>query len=299
MTVQSQTSTGARRRCAALDADLIEWFDATGRDLPWRRTRDPWVILVSEIMLQQTQVGRVVARLSDFIGSFPSPTVCADASPGAVIGAWSGLGYNRRARHLHAAAVRIRDHHDGAVPRELTDLLELPGVGRYTARAVRVFAYEEVEAVLDTNTGRVLARLQNRRLTAASAQRLADELVPADRPWHWNQALIELGALVCRPTPRCSACPIERRCAWSVAGRPEPDPAERSAGVSGPQRPFDGSDRQGRGRLLRRLTGGPLPTDAADSVLGWAGQPSRSRRVVAALIADGLVVEVDGHLRLP
>ncbi len=299
MTVQSRPPAAGGVHSPGLHADLLGWFAAAGRDLPWRRTRDAWTILVSEVMLQQTQVSRVVQGLPAFLARFPSPAVCAESSPAEVISAWNGLGYNRRAANLHATARRIRDDHGGVVPRDLEDLLALPGVGPYTARAVRVFAHEQVEAVLDTNTGRVLARVHHRRLTPARAQRLADELVLEDRPWEWNQALVDLGAQVCRPSPRCHECPISRHCGWFAAGRPHPDPIVGSAGASRRQAPFEGSDRQGRGRLLRRLASGPLRYDAAGSLLEWAADPQRTRRVIDGLIADGLIAEANGYLRLP
>lgn len=299
MTVQSRRPAAGGVPSPGLHADLLGWFATAGRDLPWRRTRDAWAILVSEVMLQQTQVGRVVERLPSFLARFPSPAACADASPGDVISAWSGLGYNRRAGNLHAAARRIRDDHGGVVPRDLDDLLALPGVGPYTARAVRVFAHEQEEAVLDTNTGRVLARIHHRRLTRTTAQRLADELVPEGRPWDWNQALVDLGSQVCRPAPRCDECPIARHCRWFAAGRPDPDPFVGSGGASGPKARFEGSDRQGRGRLVRRLASGPIRSGDAGPLLGWEADPQRTRRVIDGLVADGLIAEVEGHLRLP
>lgn len=282
-----------------VQTSLIAWFSECGRDLPWRRTRDPWTILVSEFMLQQTSVDRVLDRLPGFLQAFPTPWACARVPLGDVLRAWSGLGYNRRARNLHRTAQVICDDYGGKVPRDLAELRGLPGVGAYTARAVRVFAHEETDAVLDTNIGRVLARLHDQRLTPARAQALADALVPPGRSWVWNQALMELGALVCRARPQCVRCPIREHCGWAEAGRPDPDPADRSAGVSTGQPPFDGSDRQGRGRLLRRLTDGSLPTDSSGEVMGWPADPSRVRRVVADLITEGLIIEIDGELRLP
>lgn len=282
-----------------LQSHLIAWFEERGRDLPWRRSRDPWVIMVSEFMLQQTQVGRVLDRLPVFLSTFPTPEACARAPLGAVLRAWSGLGYNRRAGHLHRTARAICDLHGGDVPRDLDDLLALPGVGAYTARAVRVFAFEETEAVLDTNVGRVLARLHYRRLTPVRAQALADDLVPPARAWVWNQALMELGALLCRPRPDCRRCPIAQHCQWAAAGQPVPDPADRSAGVSTGQSRFAGSDRQGRGRLLKELIAGGVPVGSAAAVMGWPDDPNRAGRVVTDLVAEGLVVEDDGVLRLP
>lgn len=276
---------------------LLAWFDAQGRDLPWRRTRDPWAVLVAEAMLQQTQVARVVPRWEAFLEVWPTPAACAAAPLADVLRAWQGLGYNRRARNLHAAAGMVVSSHDGTVPDDLDALLALPGVGPYTARAVLAFAFEQDVGVLDVNAGRVLSRaLAGERLGAGRAQALADAAVPAGRGWAWNQAVLDLGATRCtRRSPGCDTCPLQSRCAWAGSG---PDPAERTAGTSARQSRFEGSDRQGRGRLLDALRAAPLPLVDADAVTGWH-DPARSQRVVAGLHADGLV-EVDGAtLRLP
>jgi A/G-specific adenine glycosylase len=277
---------------------LLRWFALHGRDLPWRTTRDPWEILVSEVMLQQTQVGRVLDRWPRFLARFPSAVACADASPAEVIDEWAGLGYNRRAVNLHRSAVVVRDQHGGHFPDALTDLLALPGVGQYTARAVRVFAFEADEAVVDTNIGRTLARLVNDTLTPSVAQDLADSLVPEGEGWAWNQAVMELGALVCRPDPRCESCPLAPSCRWQLVGRPEPDPSRGSAAVSKPQSRFDGSDRQGRGRLVDRLRAGPVDVGDAPAAMGWPDDPDRAERVLSTLLTDGLVERSGRHLRL-
>lgn len=275
---------------------LLEWFSANARDLPWRRTREPWAILVSELMLQQTQVARVVDRLPRFLQRFPTPSACAEAPVGDVIDEWSGLGYNRRAVSLHRAAVLVRDQHRGSVPHHLADLLALPGIGPYTARAVRVFAFEFDDGVVDTNIGRVLARVGGTSLQPAAAQRLADELVPNGHGWRWNQALMELGAVVCRPTPGCEACPVFGDCSWRGSGT---DPSDGSAAVSKRQGRFAGSDRQGRGRLVDALRTGPVAMADLAEVMGWRDDGDRARRVAAGVVADGLAVQQDGHLRLP
>ncbi|MDA3040576.1 MAG: A/G-specific adenine glycosylase [Actinomycetota bacterium] len=280
---------------------VLEWFEANARDLPWRRTRDPWAILVSELMLQQTQVSRVVDRLPRFLRRFPGPPVCAGAPLAAVIDEWSGLGYNRRAVSLHRAAACMVAEHDGRVPDGLAQLLALPGVGPYTARAVRVFAFGLDDAVVDTNVARILARTQGRSLKPAEAQRAADAMVPAGSGWHWNQALLDVGATLCRPgtEPDCGRCPCRTACQWALAGCPKPDPAVGSAGVSGGQSTFVGSDRQGRGRLVRTLRGGPVAVSDASAAMGWSDDPRRTERVLATLIADGLVALEDGVLALP
>lgn len=270
--------------------------------LPWRSTRDPWAVLVSEVMLQQTQVSRVVPAYRTFLGSFPTPTACANASLGDVLRAWQGLGYNRRARSLHHAARVMVENHGGQVPGELADLLALPGVGAYTARAVSAFSFEIDVGVVDTNAGRILSRaVAGERLAPRDAQALVDVMVPTGRAWEFNQALLDLGATVCVSTdPECASCPIRRRCRWRVSGSPVPDPAQGSAGVSTRQSAFSGSDRQGRGRLVDALRLGPVEAGEVPAILGWPDQPERAERVVAGLVLEGMVVRPDsGRLHLP
>lgn len=274
---------------------LLAWARRGLRDLPWRRTRDPWRVLVAEVMLQQTGVARVLERYGEFCSRFPTPEACAAAPAGDVIEAWRGLGYNRRALHLHAAAGRIVAA--GRFPDDLDGLLALPGVGSYTARAVLALAFEEDTGVVDTNVGRVLARLAGRRLIRTEAQLAADRLVPAGQSWLWNQALFDLGATVCtRRAPACAPCPVRRHCAWRGEG---PDPADGSAGVSVAQAPFEGSDRQCRGRLVEALRAGPQPAAEAARLMGLEDDVARARRIVASLLAEGLVVERDDTLQLP
>ncbi|MFV0308352.1 MAG: A/G-specific adenine glycosylase [Desertimonas sp.] len=266
---------------------VLGWGVPRLRDLPWRATRDPWAILVAEVMLQQTQAARVIDRWHDFLGVYPAPGALAAAPLGDVFRRWQGLGYPRRARNLHQTAGVVVDDHDGRLPDTLEGLLALPGVGPYTARAVLAFAFERDVAVVDTNIARTLARVSGERLTARRVQEAADTLVPAGQGWAWNQSLMELGATLCRPHPRCDACPLAGSCSWHRAGRPDPDPAERSAMVSTRQGRYEGSERQRRGRVLSALGRGPSPV--AD----------HSHVTVASLVADGLAV-VDGEwLRLP
>ena len=253
-------------------------------------------------MLQQTQAPRVVPKFEAFLARFPTVVACAHASVGDVIDAWSGLGYNRRAVHLHRAAVVVRDDHGGAVPDDLDALLALPGVGPYTARAVLVFAFERDIGLVDTNAGRFIARaLAGRAVDRAEAQRLADATVPASQAWAWGQAVFDLGATVCtKRAPRCAACPIAGWCAWTIAGRPVPDPVIDSAGISRGQSIFAGSFREGRGRLVRALRSGPLARDVVAAAAGWPDDPERASRAVASLVADGLaVVDPDGTVRTP
>ncbi len=187
---------------------MLAWGLPRLRDLPWRATRDPWRILVAEVMLQQTQVPRVIPAWLSFCEEHPTPGACAAVPLGDVLRRWQGLGYPRRARNLHEAATAMVAAHGGEVPDSLDALLALPGIGPYTARAVLAFAFERDVAVVDTNIARVLARTAGRRLTPKEVQRAADELVPIETGWAWNQALMDLGATVCRPTPRCDGCPV-------------------------------------------------------------------------------------------
>lgn len=266
---------------------VLAWGAHDLRDLPWRRERDPWRILVAEVMLQQTQAHRVIPKWTAFLDAFPMPSACAEASLADVLRLWQGLGYPRRARNLHAAAAAVVDRHDGRLPDDLDALLALPGIGPYTARAVLAFAFERDVAVVDTNIARILARTAGERLTPKRAQAVADELVPARDGWLWNQVFMDLGARVCRPTPTCDACPLTPSCVWYVGGLTDPDPAVGSAGVSTRQAPFEGSDRQARGRVLKALGAGAQPRGAFDA------------RIVDSLVADGLVEAHGPTLTLP
>ena len=264
------------------------------RDLPWRETREPWAILVAEFCCQQTQAQRAIAAYERCRSRFPTPTACAAAPLRDVLDVWLGLGYYRRARSLHEAAKAIVVRHGGAVPSDLHALLALPGVGPYTARAVLAFAFERDVAVVDTNVARVLARaVANRRLGSAEAQRLADALVPEGRGWAHNQAMLDLGATVCGPTPACERCVLRPSCGWHRDGRRAPDPASRTAFASRPQGRFKGSDREGRGRLLAAVLDGPVHLSALANAAGWPEDPVRARRVADELVGEGLL-EVAG-----
>ena len=254
-------------------------------------------------MLQQTQVPRVVPRWQAFLDDFPTPAACAAAPVGAVVRAWSGLGYNRRAVNLHRAATAVVEHHGGRLPVDLDALLALPGVGPYTARAVLVFAHERDIGLVDTNAGRFVARaLAGAPLPLRAAQVAADAAVPTGSGWAWGQAVFDLGAAVCtRRRPRCPECPIATSCAWARARWPAPDPVDGSGGISGVQAPFAGSDRQGRGRLVAVLREGGVPDEPAALAVacGWPGQPERAARVAEGLVLLGLALVADGELRLP
>lgn len=277
---------------------VLGWGVPRLRDLPWRRTRDPWHVLVSEVMLQQTQALRVVPRWLAFVETFPTSASCAAAPLGEVLRLWQGLGYPRRARNLHLAAIAIVDEHGGRFPDTLDALLGLPGVGPYTARAVLAFAFEADVAVVDTNIARILARVEGRRLMAKDAQRLADSWQVHASAWAWNQSLMDLGATLCRPArPTCGECPLASTCTWHRGGHATPDPAIGSAGVSTTQAPFAGSDREARGRLMRAMSRGEVQRGTIGSVMGR--RPEDADRLVADLGRDGLLV-VDGDVvRLP
>ena len=276
-----------------LAGDLLAWGLPRLRDLPWRRTRDPWAVLVSEVMLQQTQVPRVIPKWQAFMAAYPATADCAAAPLGDVLRLWQGLGYPRRARNLHAAAAQVEAL--GGFPTTLDGLLALPGVGQYTARAVLAFAFEADAAVVDTNIARVHARVAGRRLTSGEVQRAADAALPRGQAWAWNQCLMDLGATVCRPqAPQCAECPLLARCAWHGQGE---DPAPGTAGVSRPQDRFDGSDRQARGRLLKALAAGPVPKAEIAAVMA---RPAANAAALAdALMAEGLCVAEGDRVRLP
>jgi A/G-specific adenine glycosylase len=264
---------------------ILDWGAQHRRDLPWRHTRDPWRILVSEVMLQQTQVDRVVPHYERFVESYPTPAACATAGSADVVRRWSGLGYNRRALNLHRAATSIVDRHGGHVPSEEAELRDLPGVGAYTARAVRSFGFGKDVAAVDTNGVRVLARaVAGTRLTATTAFALGDRLVPRAGSWEFNQSMFDLGATVCKARPHCGLCPLRQQCAWRRGGGGDP---WRASPTARPQSVFAGSDRQGRGRLLESLRSGDVPVGAVARACGWPVDDSRAERVAAALVDEG------------
>src|SRR5579871_3771104 len=255
-------------------AAILHWYASHARDLPWRHPDvGPWAVLVSEIMLQQTPVSRVLPAYDAWLKRWPEPSALAAATPADAVRQWGRLGYPRRALWLHASAKAITQRHGGQVPDTLDELLALPGVGAYTAAAVASFAFGQRHAVLDTNVRRVLARLVTGRPRPAAApsaapsaaeRQLAESLLPAEPAVaaRWSVAVMELGALVCTAaSPRCTDCPVARHCAWLAAGRP-------AAGTSGRSQRYDGTDRQCRGRLLAvlRERGGPATQADFDAV---------------------------------
>lgn len=244
-------------------------------------------------MLQQTQASRVVSKWLDFTARFPTAVSCAAAPLGDVLRLWQGLGYPRRARNLHNAAAVIAEFE--TFPNTLDQLLALPGVGQYTARAVMAFAFEDHAAVVDTNIARVYARVVGRRLTAAEAQQLADSAVPLGQSWMWNQCLMDLGAVLCRPTnPGCQQCPLCNDCQWHGVGQ---DPAIGSAGVSVKQARFAGSDRQARGRILGLVA--VRPTTIAALAVSIDRPAVQTERLVEGLRSDGLVFRSGELVSMP
>jgi A/G-specific adenine glycosylase len=212
MTMEQDTSETADAR--SFQQSLLEWFDRHKRDLPWRRDRDPYRVWLSEIMLQQTRVAAVIDHYERFLRRFPSIEKLAAAREASVLAAWSGLGYYRRARMLHAAAKKIVKEHGGKFPEKAEDLRALPGIGRYTASAIVSIAFDEPVAVVDGNVERVLQRVQGKTLAGENLWRAAEELLSRQRPGDFNQAMMELGATVCLPRqPQCLLCPVSDLCA--------------------------------------------------------------------------------------
>ena len=305
---------------------VLTWYARNARDLPWRAPdATPWAVLVSEIMLQQTPVARVLPEYLSWIARWPTPAALAAAPAGEAIRQWGRLGYPRRALRLHETATILVARHGGTVPADLDALRALPGIGSYTAAAVASFAFGQRHAVLDTNVRRVLARLVSGQPWAGTAssvsvaeRRLAESLLPAEPAVaaRWSVAVMELGALVCTAAgPRCGDCPVARECTWLAAGRPEVSGTVATAGAAGVPRAagasgasgaarrrtqkYEGTDRQCRGRVLAvlRATGDPVRRADFDAV--WTGQ-TQLERALDGLVADGLVDPLpDGRFALP
>ncbi len=281
--------------------EILDWYAGHARELPWRgQSASPWSVMVSEFMLQQTPVARVLPVHEEWLRRWPTPADLAAESTGEAVRAWGRLGYPRRALRLHAAAVAIVERHDGRVPASYDDLLALPGVGDYTAAAIASFAYGQRHVVLDTNVRRVLARsvagveFPGRSPTRAERDQAAGLLPDDATAATWSVALMELGALVCTAgAPKCDACPINSSCAWRAAGYPAYD---------GPPRPVQawaGTDRQCRGRLLGvvRDASGVVPAHRLDAA--WSDAAQRER-CVASLLEDRLLVRTGaGDYALP
>jgi A/G-specific adenine glycosylase len=292
---------------------VLAWYARNARDLPWRAPGvTPWAVLVSEIMLQQTPVARVLPEYLSWMTRWPTPAALAAEPAGEAIRQWGRLGYPRRALRLHETATILVTRHGGSVPADLDALRALPGIGSYTAAAVASFAFGQRHAVLDTNVRRVLARLAAGQPWAGGAssaasvaeRRLAESLLPAEPAVaaRWSVAVMELGALVCTAaSPRCDDCPVARECAWLTAGRPAP--ATGAGGVDGVVRrrtqKYEGTDRQCRGRVLAMLRAADDPVRRADFDAVWAVR-AQLDRALDGLVADGLVDPLpDGRFALP
>jgi A/G-specific adenine glycosylase len=239
---------------AELQTAALAWYEVNGRNLAFRRTTDPWAVLVSEVMAQQTQAARAAGAWVAFIERYPAPAALASASNADVIRAWRGLGYNRRALALRATAIRVVEDHDGRVPGTLVALESLPGIGPYTARAVLAIAFGRPVAALDTNISRVLDRAVGPLPAGARARQVAaDGFVPADRPAAWTHALMDIGATICRKrSPRCADCPLAAKCRSATATAARPTSTSLPARSASPVR-FELTSRWLRGQILDRL----------------------------------------------
>jgi A/G-specific adenine glycosylase len=296
-------------------ARVLDWFGRAGRELPWRATRDPYRVLVAEVLAQQTQAARAAEAWPRFLERFPDVAALAGATPAEVLRAWQGLGYNRRALALRATAQAVVER--GGWPDTVEGLAALPGVGPYTARAVACFALGLQVAPVDTNVARVLARAllgsDPAALGPAARQRLADQALPppptgaalpgspapSGRAWAWSSALMDVGALHCRPRPVCRGCPLEPSCRWRALGAAAPPARPRA------QAPFATSDRRWRGAVVRVLVGTPGGLDpgalaeAVDAAAA-ARPPGWFEGLLARLQAEGLLARApDGRLHLP
>jgi len=284
-------SDSPRPDASALHSPVLEWYAANARVLPWRESgAGAWAVMVSEFMLQQTPVTRVLPVYLGWLERWPAPADLAAEPVGEAVRAWGRLGYPRRALRLHAAAKVITESHGGEVPSDHAELLALPGVGTYTAAAIASFAFGQRHAVVDTNVRRVFARAiggtaQPGPSPTTADLRRAEDALPAETATaaRWAVATMELGALVCTArAPRCGDCPIKDRCAWALAGRPAYDGPPRRGQT------YDGTDRQARGRLLAVLRDATRPVDKARLDECWP-DPVRRERALDGLVADGLV----------
>jgi A/G-specific adenine glycosylase len=284
---------------ARFEARLTAWYAANARDLPWRRPgAGAWPILVSEFMLQQTPVSRVLPAYEAWLARWPTAAALAAATPGDAVRQWGRLGYPRRALRLHACAEAITEFHGGDVPASISELRALPGVGSYTAAAVASFAFGQRHAVLDTNVRRVLSRLiagqdlSPRSSASVAETSLAESVLPPaedQRAATWSVAIMELGALVCTASrPACGRCPLAEECAWLLRGSPP-------ALTRRPVQRYEGTDRQCRGAVMAvlRTAPGPVPAASLDACWPEAGQLSRA---IETLIEDGLAARHDGEL---
>ena len=269
---------------------ICAWFDANGRDLPWRRPgTSAWGVLVSEVMSQQTPMSRVIGPWHEWMNRWPTPDDLAEEDSGEAVAAWGRLGYPRRALRLHSCAVTIATEHDGVVPNSYDELVALPGIGDYTASAVVSFAFGGRATVLDTNVRRLIARAEsgiaNCPTSVTRAERIvADALVPDEdaRAAKWAVASMELGALVCTArSPQCEVCPIRDSCRWVIDGKPDNAPARRG-------QPWKGTDRQCRGVIMDVVRNSPHGVKVQMALSAWP-ELDQASRCLESLLDDGLV----------
>lgn len=299
MTATATRTSGSQLDPAPFRRALMAWYRTHGRhDLPWRLTRDPYAVVVSEVMLQQTQVARVLPYYHEWLERWPTFGALAEASPAEVIRAWRGLGYNRRGLNLHRLARVVVAEHGGTLPRELSGLRRLPGIGHYTASALCSFAFEQPVAVADTNIARVIARValgaaNQRELPARQVSSVLEGLLPRRAVRDHNLALMDLGAMVCSArSPACGSCPVAEQCRWRANGMPE------VAAIRTPAPRFEATARFARGRIIDALREAPATGSELAAML-----PPRHAASVAAYLAslerDGLVEREGGAWRLP
>ena len=299
--IESEGDNLPPERVRRIRRGLLDWFKVNARDLPWRRTRDPYAILVSEVMLQQTQVDRVIPYYEQFLRQFPTVQALAAAATGDVIRLWAGLGYNRRAVNLQRAARAVVEEFAGTFPRDPADLRRLPGIGAYTAGAIAAFAYEQDVAFVDTNMRRVISRVVfgGDEARDANVMVAAQTLLPPEKGWLWNQALIEFGALHCTARrPACVICPLRADCAAYPVIQ-STLAMKRSAVASAGSERFEQTNRYYRGRIVETLRSLP-PSDATGLPLSTLGPTVREgysdadepwlRSLVEGLQRDGLAI---------
>ena len=240
-----------QRRVARIRRAILHWYGVHGRDLPWRRTTDPYAVLVSEVMLQQTQVDRVVARYCAFLRRFPTLRKLADAPLADVLREWSGLGYNGRAKRLWECARAVVGEHRGRMPNDVVTLKRMPGIGAYTAGAIAAFAFDARTACVDVNVGRVLTRSIDGKdlVTSARAWDLAEAALPRGPAATWTHALMDVGSTFCRATPRCDGCPVRKVCRFVALGAQRSPRRKPSRGER-----FSKSRRYYRGLVVKSLT---------------------------------------------
>jgi A/G-specific adenine glycosylase len=301
---------------------LMSWFSEAARDLPWRHTRDPYRILVAEVMLQQTQVDRVVPKYQAFLERFPSLEVLAGAPTAEVIRMWSGLGYNRRAVNMQRTARAVLEQYAGTFPHDIAALRKLPGIGPYTAGAIACFAFEQDVGFMDTNIRRVVRRVfigqDAQELSESRLLSIAQAAVPPGKGWTWNQAIMELGALICTAaTPACWRCPLRPHCRDYAARRTDDEQLFETAAIARQQprqrqvaerreTTYAGSSRFYRGRIIEALRQQPPESPLALAELGRRikedfGDDDRAwlDRLVEGLARDGLLLLENETVRLP